>query len=144
MSPGLSFESHILTPISKPWQPLFCSPLPLSVHKCYINGMPNFKAKNTLGKKEEHGSACCHTRELVASLQCQDVGLMPGPAQWVKDPLLPQRHHRSKLWPKSDPWPGNSIHRVAKKKKEVHYKIVQIWNCQEDIKIVKLYNCEIM
>ena len=42
--------------------------------------------------------------------------LVPGPAQWVKDPALPKHWLRSQLRLGSDLWPGNSIcHRVAKK-----------------------------
>ena len=43
-----------------------------------------------------------------------NAGLTPGPAQWVKDPALPQ------LQLGSDPWPGNSmchVHGAAKKRK---------------------------
>ena len=42
----------------------------------------------------------------------------PGPAQWVKDPLLPQPQLRSRLWLRSDPWPRNSICRGAAKKEK--------------------------
>ena len=42
-----------------------------------------------------------------------------GPAQWVKDPALPQLRLRSRLLLGSDPWPRNSTClRVAKKKKK--------------------------
>ena len=55
----------------------------------------------------------------MASRERQHTGLIPGPAEWVKDLALLQLQHRSQLWPLwlgSDPWPGNSIcHRVAKK-----------------------------
>ena len=40
----------------------------------------------------------------AASLQCQDTGLMPGPAQWVKDLALLQLQHRS--YCSSDVIPG--------------------------------------
>ena len=39
----------------------------------------------------------------------------PQPAQWVKDPALPQLWLRSHLQLRSDPWPRNSIcHKAAK------------------------------
>ena len=38
-----------------------------------------------------------------------DVRLIPGPAQWVKDPALLQLQLRLQLWLGSDLWPGNSI-----------------------------------
>ena len=40
----------------------------------------------------------------AASLEQRDIGSIPGPAQWVKDLVLP------KLWLRSDPWPGNSMY----------------------------------
>ena len=54
---------------------------------------------------------------LEASLQCQDAGSIPGPAQWgLKDLMLPQLWRGSHLWLRFSPWPWNSTcHRVAKK-----------------------------
>ena len=44
---------------------------------------------------------------------------MPGPAQGVKDPAVPQLWRRSQLQLRSDPWPRSSgCHRVAKKGKK--------------------------
>ena len=64
-------------------------------------------------------SSPCGTVGSVASLQCWDTMSIPGPAQWVRDPALPQLWHRSQLWLTSDPWPGNSIcHGAAKKGKK--------------------------
>ena len=53
------------------------------------------------------------------SLEHQDTGLIPGPAQWVKDLAFLQLWHRSQLWLGSDPWARNSIcHMAAKKEKK--------------------------
>ena len=47
------------------------------------------------------------------------TGLIPRPAQWVKDLASPQLWLRLQLWLGSDPWPGNSMCQgMAKKKKE--------------------------
>ena len=52
---------------------------------------------------------------LAASWDHWDMGLIPSPAQWVKDLALFQLSLRSRLWLGSDPWPGNSIcHGAAK------------------------------
>ena len=37
------------------------------------------------------------------------MGLIPGRAQWVRDPALPQLWLRAQVWLPSDPWPGTSI-----------------------------------
>ena len=63
------------------------------------------------------GSSYCGTRGSAVSLVCWDIGSIPCPAQWIKDPA--QLWHRLQLWLRSDPWPGNSIyHRAAKKEKK--------------------------
>ena len=45
------------------------------------------------------------------------MGSIPGPAQWVKDPVLVQR------WLGFDPWPGNFHMWPKKKKREMRMKI---------------------
>ena len=42
----------------------------------------------------------------MASWDRWDLGSVPSPAQWVKDPLLPWLQLRSQLQLGSDPWPG--------------------------------------
>ena len=62
-------------------------------------------------------SSHCFSMGMKLLHSSRDVGLIPSPAQWVKDLVLPQ--HRSKLWLRFKPWPGNSIsHEAAKKKKK--------------------------
>ena len=53
------------------------------------------------------------------SLQFWDTGSILGPAECVKDLVLPQLQGRSQLWLGSDHWPGNTICcGAAKKEKE--------------------------
>ena len=51
--------------------------------------------------------------------RCWDLGSIPSPAQWVKDPVLLQLWLRSLLWLRSNPWPRSSICCKAAKKKKV-------------------------
>ena len=53
---------------------------------------------------------------LVAPVQRQDAGSVPGLAQWVKDLAWLQLWHRSQVPLRSDSWPGNSIRRRAAKR----------------------------
>ena len=54
-----------------------------------------------------------------------DEGLIPSPAQWVRDPALLQVQLRLQLWLRSDPWPRGTPYAVGwpkqkkKKKKSV-------------------------
>ena len=50
---------------------------------------------------------------MTASWEHEDAGLIPDPAQWAKDLVLPQLPCRSPLQPGSDPWPRNSMRRGA-------------------------------
>ena len=53
-------------------------------------------------------SSRCGTMGSVVSWEHGDAGLIPSPAQWVKDLALPQLWLRVQLRFRSDPWPGNS------------------------------------
>ena len=69
--------------------------------------------------KDTNGSSPGGAVESEVSLECWYTGSIPVPAQWVKDPALPQLQCRWQLWLGSDPWPGNSICcGVAKKEKK--------------------------
>ena len=53
-----------------------------------------------------------------------NAGLIPGPAQRVKDLVLLELRLSSQLWLGSDPWPRNSMcHGAAKKKKTSKTKL---------------------
>ena len=70
----------------------------------------------SLKKNKQTGNSHCDTTRSVVSLEPWDTDSIPGPAQWVKDPALPQLWHRWQLYLRSDPWRRNSIcHGAAKK-----------------------------
>ena len=54
----------------------------------------------------------------VASWERWDTGLTPGPAQWVKNPALPQLQVRSRLQLRSDPYRVAKNGRKKKKEKK--------------------------
>ena len=63
-------------------------------------------------------SSCGGKMGSVLSWKLWDTGLIPGLAQWAKDPLLLQLQLRSQLQLGCDPWPRNSICWGAAKKKK--------------------------
>ena len=72
-------------------------------------------------------SSHCGARESAVSLQCQDTGSVPSPAQWViKDLMLLHLQHRLQLCPDMIPGPGipyghGAAKRKKKKKKKLYY-----------------------
>ena len=48
-----------------------------------------------------------HSRFRIPHYLPGDIGLIPGPVQWVKDAVLLHPWHRSQLHLGFDPWPGN-------------------------------------
>lgn len=66
-------------------------------------------------------SSHCGAMASTVSLQCWDASLIPRPAQWVKDLILPQLRLRA------DPWLGNSICQGAAKKEK--RKLSVLFSC---------------
>ena len=67
---------------------------------------------------EELRSSPCGAIRSVVSLQCWDTGSIPGWHSGLKDPVLPQLHHRSELQLRSDPWHRKSIYQGSQKRKK--------------------------
>ena len=72
---------------------------------------------------------------------CWDTGSIPTPAQWVKDPALPQMQLRSQLCLRSDPWPMGWPKKKRKRKKkemkkQITHKKKTILNMQLDKGVV--------
>ena len=69
-----------------------------------------------------NGNSHCGTMGLVVSWELWDVGLIPGLAQWLKDPAFLQLWLKSRLWLRYDPWPRSSIcYGAAKNEKKNVY-----------------------
>ena len=81
---------------------------------------------------------------LAVSLEPCNTGLIPSPAQWIKDPVLQKLQHGSQLQLRSDTWPGNSIsQRAAKKKKKSASYLKSVWKIKYShvIPMVSIYEC---
>lgn len=57
--------------------------------------------------------------ELRIHLQCRGTGVIPGPAEWLKYPVLTQLWGRLQLQLGFEPWPGTSrCHGCSQKRKK--------------------------
>ena len=90
-------------------------------------------------------SSRCGTTGPEVSLEHRNAGLIPSPAQWVKDPVLPQLQLRSQLRLGSDPWPENSTcHGVTKTQTNRQTKPLDVTCIHEEGRLLKSYqNLEI-
>ena len=71
-------------------------------------------------------SSCCGPKGLASSWEHWDMCLIPGLAQWVKYLALPQLWLSSRLWLRSNSWPGSSIcYRAAKKQNTNTIKVLK-------------------
>ena len=66
--------------------------------------------------KNTFRSSHCGTVGSAAFWECWDTDSIPGPAQWVKDPVSPQMQLGS------DPWPGSSICQATAINKKYFHK----------------------
>ena len=70
----------------------------------------------------------CGAVGLAVSWECWDIGLIPGPAQQAKDPVLAQLWRKSQLQLESDPWPRTLYATgLPKKKKKKKKKKQDLW-----------------
>ena len=77
-------------------------------------------------------SSRCGTVGSEASWEHRDTCSIPGPPQWVKDPVLPQLRLRGQLGLGSDTWLGKSICCGAAKKKKKKKSPLQASICQPE------------
>lgn len=64
--------------------------------------------------------------ELRIHLQCRGTGVIPGPAEWLKYPVLTQLWGRLQLQLGFEPWPGTSRCHGCSQKKEKRKRHPQI------------------
>ena len=79
---------------------------PLAWELPYASGAA-LKAKKK--KKKTSQGVPPVAQQIIGISGALDTGLIPGPAQWVKDPVLLQLQQRFQLQLGSDPWPRSFI-----------------------------------
>ena len=89
--------------------------MPAQCHACFKQGSAYYISQEISVIQR----SLCGTMGSVASWEPWDAGLIPSPAQWVKDPGLSQLWLRLQLQLRSDPWPGSATcFMVAKKERK--------------------------
>ena len=84
----------------------------------YFNMCILLVRSQTLNIERVFGSSHCGITGSAVSWECWDLGVIPSPAQWVKNPVLLQLRLSSQLQLQSDPWLSSSMCQGAEKKKK--------------------------